>query len=158
MLEFTARSMENAAAAASNGVPSLNRTPGRSVKVQVVGAVWLQDVASSGVSSPEVGSRSMSGSVMLERTTTPVPVSDASQGSRVGGSSGRTIRTVSAGATPGPEQAVATRHRTATSPAATATFVPMSDALRSAHTIVGPPGETAAVHICGRAIGYVDVR
>lgn len=87
--------MEYAASFASNREPSLNRTPSRTVYVHWVSEVRFQAVASFGRSSPESGSRSVSGSVMLERTTTPVEVSEDSQGSRVGGSSGSTTRSVS---------------------------------------------------------------
>lgn len=86
--------MEKAASAAVNGVPSENVTPGRVVNVHWFGEVWRHCVASSGCRSPVPGSRSISGSVMLDRTTTPVEVSELSHGSSVGGSWGSTIRNV----------------------------------------------------------------
>ena len=41
-----------------------------------------------------LGSRSINGSVMLDRTTMPVEVSELSHGSRVGGSWDSTMRSV----------------------------------------------------------------
>ena len=78
-----------------NGEPSENVTPLRMSNVHSVGEVCRQPVASSGLSSPVLGSRSISGSVMLERTTMPVDVSELSHGSSVGGSWEITIRSVS---------------------------------------------------------------
>ena len=86
--------MEKAASSAVNGAPLENVTPSRTLNVHSVGEVWRHPVASSGWRSPEFGSRSMSGSVMLERTTMPVEVSELSQGSSVGGSCERTMRRV----------------------------------------------------------------
>ena len=92
--EFTARSIANAASAAVNGAPSENVTPLRMSNVHSVGEVCRHPVDSSGCRSPVLGSRSISGSVMLERTTMPVEVSELSHGSSVGGSWERTMRSV----------------------------------------------------------------
>ena len=86
--------MEKAASLAVNGAPLEKVTPSRTLNVHWLGEVWRHSVASSGWRSPELGSRSMSGSVMLERTTMPVEVSELSQGSSVGGSWDRTMRRV----------------------------------------------------------------
>jgi hypothetical protein len=97
MSESVARLMENAAASAVNGESSWNLTPSRRVKVHEVGEFRVHLVASACSRRPVDGSRSVSASVMLARVTRPVAVSEASQGSRVGGSSGSTTRRV-----PGP--------------------------------------------------------
>ncbi len=79
-------------------VPSLNFTPWWMRNVHVFGEVCSQESASLGSRSPLSGLRSMRGSVMLERTTGPVAVSEASHGSSVGGSWGSTMRRVSGSA------------------------------------------------------------
>ena len=86
--------MEKAASSAVKGAPLEKVTPLRISNVHWLGEVWRQPVDSSGWRSPELGSRSMRGSVMLERTTMPVEVSELSHGSRVGGSCWRTMRRV----------------------------------------------------------------
>ena len=86
--------MEKAASSAVKGAPSEKVTPLRISNVHWLGEVCRQPVDSRGCRSPELGSRSMSGSVMLERTTMPVEVSELSHGSRVGGSCWRTMRSV----------------------------------------------------------------
>ena len=87
--------MEKAASSEVKGVPSEKVTPSRNRKVHSVGLVCSHSVANSGCRSPVVASRSSSGSVMLERTTIPVDVSELSQGSSVGGSCCSTMRRVS---------------------------------------------------------------
>ena len=86
--------MEKAASSAVKGAPLEKVTPLRMSNVHWLGEVWRHSVASSGCRSPELGSRSMRGSVMLERTTMPVEVSELSHGSRVGGSCWSTMRRV----------------------------------------------------------------
>jgi hypothetical protein len=56
-----ARAMENSTSSAVRGEPSLNFTPSRSLKRQVVGFTCSQDVASAG-SRPRLRSRRISGS------------------------------------------------------------------------------------------------
>ena len=143
--------MVAAASSAVKSLPSWKVTPSWRVKVQAWSSSELHSVASFGSSSPVVGFRSTSGSVMVERSTTPVLVRFASHGSSVGGSCWRTTRRVSE-ASPDP----AAFSELATEQPLSSTPVPRAAADRDTSRR-GRPGFGAMVVAAGRGRSNVMV-